>query len=176
MKLLLILGLIVGALVGMLLALFIGGLFISRSHTATRSVRFNATTEQIWTLITDHASQPSWRPGLKAVDRLPDRDGHAVWEEIDPRGRGMPIEIIESVPMKKYVGRIDDTGLPFGGTWKWELSEETPGTTRLRITEDGFIKPPPFRYIARLMGYSFTIEKYLEAMGKKLGQAVAVEP
>ena len=100
MKLLLILGLIVGALVGMLLAMFVGGLFISRAHTATRSVRFNATPEQLWSLITDHAAQPSWRPGLKAVERLPDRDGHAVWKEIDPQGRGMPIEIIESAPMK----------------------------------------------------------------------------
>lgn len=47
MKLLLILGLIVGALVGVLLAMFVGGLLISRSHTASRSARFNATPEQI---------------------------------------------------------------------------------------------------------------------------------
>lgn len=112
---------------------------------------------------------------MKKVERMADRNGHAVWKETDRRGEGMPIEIIESAPMKKYVGRIDDTGLPFGGTWTWELSEEG-STTRLRIAEDGFIKPPPFRYIARLIGYSFTIEKYLGAMGRKLGQTVVAEP
>lgn len=175
MKILLILGLFAGALAGVLLVMSIGGLFISRTHTATRSVRFNATPEQVWTLITDHPSQPAWRSGLKAVERLPDRHGHAVWGEIDKGGRQMPIEILEATPVSKYVGRIDDTGLPFGGTWTWELSGEGP-TTRLRITEDGWIRPPAFRYIARLMGYSFTIKKYLREMGKELGQRVVVEP
>jgi uncharacterized protein YndB with AHSA1/START domain len=176
MKLILILGLIVGALVGMLLAMFIGGLFISRTHVATRSVRFAAPPDQLWSLITDHAAHVTWRPGLKSVERLPDRNGHAVWQEIDGHGNQLPMEVLESVPPKKYITRIDDAKLPFGGTWTWELSEETAGATRVRITEDGFIKPPPFRYIARLMGYSSTMDKYLGAMGKKLGQTVVVEP
>lgn len=175
MKLLLILGLPIGALFGILLVLFIGGLFIPRTHTATRSARFNAPPEQLWTLITDHAAHASWRPGLRSVERLPDRNGHAVWNEIDRRGQSMPIEVIESTPPRKYVTRIDDPELPFGGTWMWELQPDGEGT-RIRITEDGFIKPPPFRYIARLMGYDATMKRYLVAMGTKLGQPPVIEP
>ena len=79
------------------------------------------------------------------------------------------------MPNSRLVGRIVDDGLPFGGTWAFDLTPDGAGC-RLRITENGFIKPPPFRYIARLMGYETTIKAYLGALASKLGQAVAIEP
>ena len=174
MKLLLILAPFVVGLIAAIATVAIGGMFMPRHHKASRSLVLSAAPDAVWQVITDFPSHPTWR-SLKSIERAPDINGHPVWREIDKRGEGMPIEILESIPQTKYVGKIDDTGLPFGGTWTWELTPEGPAT-RLRITEDGFIKPPPFRYIARLMGYSFTIERYLGAMGKKLGQTVVVEP
>jgi hypothetical protein len=39
--------------------------------------------------------------------------------------------------------------LPFGGTWTYELVEDG-ATTRVTLTEDGFVKAPLFRGVARL--------------------------
>ena len=50
-----------------------------------------------------------------------------------------------SLLVREIVG--DD--LPFGGTWTYALAEEN-GATRVTLTEDGFIKPPLFRAMARL--------------------------
>lgn len=175
MKIVLILGIVLGALIGVIGMLFVGGLFISRTHTATRSVRVAAAPEVVWGVITDHAGQTSWRKGLRSIERGADINGHAVWRETDARGRAMPIEIISTDAPRKMVARIVDDGLPFGGTWTYELTPEGSGT-RLRITEDGIIKPPPFRYIARLMGYDMTIRGYLGALVAKFGEGGTVEP
>jgi uncharacterized protein YndB with AHSA1/START domain len=153
------------------------GACISRTHSATRSVRLAAAPEAVWAVITDFPNHPSWRPGLKSVEPLPPRNGHPVWNE---RSAGMggdelPIEIEVFEPPRRMVGRIVDDGLPFGGTWTYEVSPEVAGC-RVRITEDGFIKPAVFRYVARTLGYTATMEKYLRALAKKFGAEGLVEP
>ncbi len=174
MKIVLILGILLGAVLGVIAMLFIGGLFISRTHSATGSVKLAASRESVWAVITDHPGQVSWRKGLRAVERGEEINGHAVWREIDSRGRVMPIEIVSSDAPRRMVARIVDEGLPFGGTWTYELTPEGSGT-RVRITEDGVIKPPPFRYIARLMGYDATLRGYLRALSAKFGENGAIE-
>jgi hypothetical protein len=61
------------------------------------------------------------------------------------------------------VSRIADPNLPFGGTWTFEITP-APGGARLRITEDGEIYNPLFRFMARfIFGYEGTINGYLSA-------------
>lgn len=175
MKFLLIAAPIVVALIAAVATIVIGGMFLSRTHRVTRSVRLAAPAERIWTVITDFPNHPTWRPGLKSIERSPDINNHPVWTEIDKQGEKLPIEITESTPPSRMAGRIADPNLPFGGTWIYELSSDN-GATRLRITEDGEIRPPAFRYIARTMGYSFTIEKYLKALAIKIGEAPVIDP
>ena len=47
------------------------------------------------------------------------------------------------------VREIVGDDLPFGGTWTYDLAEDA-GATRVTLREDGFVKPPLFRAIARL--------------------------
>jgi len=47
------------------------------------------------------------------------------------------------------VREIVGDDLPFGGMWTYELTEEN-GATEVRLMEDGFIKPPFFRAVAKL--------------------------
>ena len=66
------------------------------------------------------------------------------------------------------VTRITDAGLPFGGTWTSEIAP-VPGGSRLRITEDGEIYNPLFRFMARfIFGYDGTIKLYLSALETKV--------
>jgi hypothetical protein len=66
---------------------------------------------------------------------------------------------------------VVDDGLPFGGTWTWELAP-AGGGTRLTITEAGFIRNPIFRLMSRLFfPPTGTMEKYLRALAAELGDS-----
>ncbi len=56
-------------------------------------------------------------------------------------------------------------GLPFGGTWTYELAPAGPTATRLTITEDGEVYSPIFRLVGRFfLGYDATLERYRDAL------------
>jgi hypothetical protein len=67
------------------------------------------------------------------------------------------------------VTRIIDEGMPFGGSWTYELSD-SDGGTEVRITEDGVVYNPIFRFVSRfVMGHHGTMDGYLTNLGRKLG-------
>ena len=70
-------------------------------------------------------------------------------------------EVAERVPDRRLVTRIADPSLPFGGRWTFELAPAAGGT-ELRITEDGEVYNPIFRFVSRfVMGYSHSTDRYL---------------
>ncbi len=174
MKWLLILAPLAVGLLAAIAFVVIAGALMPRTHSATRSVRLAAAPEAVWAIITDFASHPAWRPGVRGMERLPDRDGCAVWSEKGGWGEAMTMVVETFEPPGRMVTRIADDGLPFGGAWTYEITPEDAGC-RVRITEDGFIGPGAFRYVARTMGHAATIERYLRALGRKLGQPVRIE-
>jgi hypothetical protein len=78
---------------------------------------------------------------------------------------------------RRLVTRIADPSLPFGGGWTFDLiaaNDATPGapnaSTTLRITEDGEVYNPIFRFVSRfVMGHHATIDAYLRDVGTRLG-------
>jgi len=81
---------------------------------------------------------------------------------------------IESIPPARLVTKIADK-LPYGGMWTYELAPDGPGTS-LRITEDGEVYNPIFRFVSRfVMGHTATIDASLRDLGKKLGEDVKIE-
>jgi hypothetical protein len=158
------------------------GLLLPVKHSATRSARLPRPAQDLWQVVTDFPNHPSWQPGVKGVERLPDVNGHAVWRETGPNGP-IPFEVVESTAPRRFVTRIADLKLPFGGTWTIELEPlsgggggPTESSCRVRITEDGEVYNPVFRYVSRITGYTGTMESYLTALGKKFGQETQVEP
>lgn len=155
------------ALVGLT---FLAGLLLPRDHTATVSRIVEGAPEEVWAVMTEFSGFPEWRPGVDRVERLPDRDGMPVWRESGPTGR-MTLETLEWAPPRRMVARIADEGLPFGGTWTYELAPEGGGT-RVTITEDGEIYNPFFRFMARFVfGYEGTARTYLDGLGARMGSA-----
>ncbi len=171
------------------------GRLLPATHTVTRSARYAATPEAVWRLVSDFPTHHTWRPGLRAVRRLPDRNGHAVWNVVGDWGPCIPFPIefceIEPPVLQHKLMDLDleveafspphlmrtrnlDDDIPFGGAWTWELSPEQGGC-RVRITEDGFIKPGPYRYLSRTFGCTRTMEEYLKALGARLGERPLIE-
>ena len=87
----------------------------------------------------------------------------------------MPSEVLEATPPNgagagRLVTRIVDDGLPFGGTWTWEI-RPAAGGSEVTITEDGVIKNAFFRGMSALVfGYVESQKTYLFALGKKMGE------
>ena len=167
--------LILGVLVGLLALVALIGALLPKGHVATRAARFRQPPEAIWQALTDIEAMSSWRTDLKSVKRLPDRNGLPAWLEVSKFGE-MPLEVVEWVPPRRLVARIADPKLSFGGTWTYEIAS-LDGESALRITENGEIYNPIFRFLSRFVfGHTATLEQYLKAFGRKFGQDVRLEP
>jgi Polyketide cyclase / dehydrase and lipid transport len=156
--------------VGTIVVVALIGWLLPRDHIAARMGRYQESPETIWAVITDVGAMPSWREGLKGVKKLPDRNGLAAHIEYTSMGE-LPLETVEMTPPRRLVVRIADAKLPFGGAWTYEISPAAGGAT-LRITENGFVSNPIFRFLSRFVfGYTGEIDKYLRSLSKKFGEA-----
>ena len=154
---------------GVLVIIALMGWLLPKAHTVTREARFHQPPDTIWKAITDIDAMPSWRQGLKSIQHLPDQNGLPAWVETSGSGT-IPFETVVSQPLSKLVVRIADPKLPFGGTWTYEITPVTGGSS-LRIREDGEVYNPVFRFLARFVfGYSGTMDTYLKSLAKKFGE------
>jgi hypothetical protein len=158
---LVLLGLVVTAL----------GALLPRTHIASRSAVIHQAPEVLFATMRDFAAHPSWRQGVKSIEILPPRDGHTTYREISRHG-AITYLVSEEIAPRSLVTKIADENLPFGGTWTIELLAAGSATT-VRITEQGEVKNPVFRFMARfIFGHTATIDSYLRELGKKFGESV----
>jgi hypothetical protein len=162
------------ALAGFLILITVIGWLLPKDHVATRQGRYRQPPEAVWKAITDVDAMPSWREGLKSVKHLPDKNGLPAHLEVTNMGE-IPMETVEMTPPRKLVRRIADPKLPFGGTWTFEITPTADGCN-LRITENGYVTNPVFRFLSRFVfGYTGAIESYLKSLAKKFGEAPRIE-
>jgi uncharacterized protein YndB with AHSA1/START domain len=165
---------VVGVVVLLVAVVILIGLALPQSHTATVARRYEAPPETVWQTITDVERFATWRADLKSAERLPDHDGHVRWKE-KTKYDEMTLEVLELVPPRRMVARIADEGLPFGGSWTYELQPAENGT-QLTITENGEVYNPFFRFVSRfVMGHTGTLEKYHASLGRKFASGSAAQ-
>jgi uncharacterized protein YndB with AHSA1/START domain len=167
---------VLGLVVALIATVFLIGSLLPKQHTATRAARFRKPPETVWSAITDYSKFPEWRKGVTQVEVLPSVNGQPSWREFDKYGHSLPFEIDESKAPQRLVTRIADPNLPFGGTWTYEFTPQVDGGTVLRITENGEVRNVFFRFVSRFfMGYTKTMEDYLDALGEKFGEKTTIE-
>jgi uncharacterized protein YndB with AHSA1/START domain len=148
----------------------LAGSRLPRSHRASREQPIPASPEAIWSAITDVEAFPAWRKDVKRVQRLPDVDGLPVWIEEGRSGK-ITFAVQRLERPRLLVARIADRDLPFGGTWTYTVTPDNSGSL-VRITEDGEIYNPLFRFMARFVfGYEGTIASYLSDLDKRFTRA-----
>ena len=165
MKIVLIAG---SGLVLAIVAMVIVGLLLPKRHAASRRAVYRATPEQLYALI---SGNQSWRPQVARFESVTDSHGRELQKETDRRGRTITYEITDAVPLQGLKRQIAGRDLPYSGTWTYAL-QPLEGMTEVRITEDGEVGNPVFRFVSRfIIGHTYTIDQYLEALGRATGQA-----
>lgn len=163
--------LVIGSLAAIFTIARIIGALLPREHVATRMARYAQSPEAIWQAITDAEAMPSWRNDVKSVKRLAEENSKSGWVETTSMG-DIPLRIEVSDAPQRLVMRIAGDALPFGGAWTYEIAPVAGGAT-LRITEEGFVKPGLFRFMARfIFGHTATLERYLKDLGAKFGEEI----
>lgn len=143
------------------------GAMLPARHKASRAGSVPASPEAVYAVL---AGPPDWRTGVKSFGVLPDVDGKKRWWEADDYGKKITYELVEAAPPHRMVTRIADDGLPFGGTWTFELRPAETGGTDVRIIEDGVIHNVIFRFMARFFfGYERTMDEFLRDLRVKFG-------
>jgi hypothetical protein len=157
--------LLAGCLVLLIVAVVAIGLLLPRRHTASSSATFRATPEQIFALI---SGTQAWRPEVAKFEIVSGSGGRELQQETARNGETIVYEVSERVPPVSLKRRIASPGLPYSGTWTYSL-ESRDGITVVKITEDGEVSNPVFRFVSRfVLGHTRTMEQYLEALGKAI--------
>lgn len=164
----------VGSFLGLILLALLAGVLLPRAHTVRRSLHLKAPPDRVWSLITDHAQDPSWRSQLKSTVRLEDHNGHEAWEDTFANGQKIAYETTRRIEGRQLVRSIFGQKL-FGGTWTYDLRPEGAGTV-LTLTEEGWVSIP-FRAVARFVfGHATTLELYLKDVARRFGESSAPGP
>ncbi|HWA25245.1 MAG TPA: SRPBCC family protein [Lacunisphaera sp.] len=167
--------LVLAGFAGLLALVALIGAALPRRHVASRQASYRQTTSVLYQAVRDFAAQPQWRTGVRSVELLAPAEGRAGHREISRHG-AITYRVQEDRPAERLVLAIADENLPFGGTWTYEF-KPCAGGASVRITEDGFVKNPLFRFLARFaFGHAATIETYLRDLGRKFGESVQPQP
>ena len=162
----------VGVIVGLGVLVFVIGALLPSAHVATVEAEYGAPADRVFATIADVKGGVAWRTGLEQVDVLSGPNEPLRWREKSSFGT-LTFRRDEYIPSARLIGRIDDTSQGFGGRWIYEL-EPRGERTLLRITEEGEVYNPVFRFMSRyVFGHYRTLEQYARDLGRHLGEDVA---
>jgi len=154
---------VLGVVAFVALGAFALGATMPIDHSVSVTGEVDAPPAKVFAIITNISAGATWRPEVKSVEVLPKDNARDAWVEDMGNGVKMKFLAITTVPpdatghgVRKV--KLDDAS--YGGTWTYELSPgASPDTTNLKITEDGYINPPIYRF---MMKYVFGPTKNLE--------------
>jgi hypothetical protein len=152
---------IVAGLAVLVLIVAIVGAILPKAHVASRTARIAMPPEALYARLVDVDRYPSWRPDVKSLHRLPDRDGKPAWIE-DVGGMKIPLHFERLERPALLVSRIDGADLPFGGAWTYQIAP-APGGSDLTITENGEVSNVIFRFVSRFVfGHHATMDLFIK--------------
>ena len=163
---------VVLALVALVAIVWIAGSLMPREHRASSRITLKQPPDSIWLVVSDLGVVTKWFPEITLSERVgagpPERWRQKMGNKFD-----MQFDVTERTAPTRFVTRIvPDKGAVFGGTWTYEIAAATGGST-VTVTEDGWVGPPPFRVMSRLMGQHSTMDTYLRALSRKFGETTA---
>ncbi len=147
------------------LVVHVWGSRLPREHVAESARMIAASPDAVASWIFDVERHPEWRK-VARVDVVERAPGAIRYREHGPHGV-IAFHLRETEPGRAYESTIDDPTLPFGGRWLIAVAPSAEGA-RVVIREEGFVKPPVFRFLTRyVFGHAATIDAYLDALAAR---------
>jgi hypothetical protein len=162
---------VIGGVVVVALGVVVIGSLLPKQHVVSRIASYHAAPEQLFSLI---VGPQNWRPDVFRCEAVPDAGGRELMRETTRGGETITYELLDRTPPLSIKRRIATENLPYSGTWTYSLQSNS-GVTTVRITENGEVYNPVFRFMSRfVLGHTATMDAYLRALGKATGQEVQV--
>ena len=121
------------------------------------------------------AGAQNWRPDVTRYEVLPVEGDRELMRETTRHGGTITYELVDRTPPTSLKRRIATENLPYSGTWSFWLEPNGENTVG-RITEDGQVFNPVFRFMSRfVLGQTRTMDAYLRALGQATGQEIKVK-
>lgn len=160
---------LIGIPVVLLVVAIVVGTRLPKTHQAASRIRLPLPPEKIWEIITDIDAFPSWRPGLRGIERAPDIEGKPSWFEVCGKKAKVQFRIVEMRPPHRLVTSLVGDQLPLKGSWTYELEQDGAGQTVLTITECDRIFHPVFRFFVRyVLAYHGVMDVFLLALARAI--------
>ena len=174
------------------LLLYTIGLFVPKSHTATRSIKYNTSAAIVWAILISVRDYPAWRSNIDRVTVRQDdfesdinkyedqsRTTFVEYTQKDRRTVVMHIEQEEERKLLRVLEERPSIGLgedvpkrqpTFSGSWSFELIPvEGEKAVTLKITERGEIHKPMVRLFYMLFfGHFRRIDRFMKDLGKEI--------
>jgi len=149
------------------------GFLLPEKHVTSRKISLHRSPEEVFSLISDFQSEPSWRRDVQQVIMQPSKTGQVRFIERSKNG-SIPMELRLSNPPQRLVIEIADKSLPFGGLWIFDVAPASQGCT-LQITERGEVHNPFFRFVSRfILGHRKTMDAYLQDVASHFHESSAL--
>lgn len=143
------------------------GASLPKRHVVSRSASYRATPGQLFSLI---ARAQNWRPDVTKWEIVSADGVRELTRETTRDGETITYEVLDRVPPVSLKRRIATENLPYSGTWSYAQLSAGENNV-LRITEDGQVFNPMFRFMTRFVfGQTRTMDTYLRAFGKRPGR------
>lgn len=150
---------------------YVGGYMLPPNHSSKTRGVINKAPEVLFDYLLDFPKWPRWNREVKNPMRLPDQNGHMVWQLGEHT-----LEIVEILkPIAgnpgHFIMRVADPKSPFKGTWTWVI-EHIGGASQVTIIEEGNVQSPLWRFLAKfLFGHNATAKTHLHALAQHYEQA-----
>ena len=162
---------VMGGVAAVVIALIVGGLVTPPHHTVSRAIVIEAEAARVWDTVRAVERYAAWRNDVRESTLVDIGQPQQRWRETSRRG-SMTFGIVEEAPYT-FTARILDDDLPFSGAWRWQVFPDGAGA-RVQITESADVSNPVFRFLgAHVLGFTRSIDAYLEALARHHGCAGA---
>ena len=160
----------------LLLAMIIYGWRLPAEHRLNVEVPLSRPVPEVWQVLVDFKNYPHWWGAATAVkdyQRLP--DGREVFKMQDEEGGWLSYEVRTREEEKFLSIYLVDQGLPYVGSWTFELMATGDKEARLQIIENGLIRVAflraAFRIFrdpdARLNTFARNLRTHINSMDRK---------
>lgn len=165
---------VMALIVSLVLAVLVGGFVTPRKHTAARTLTLRAAPETVWKLVRTVTEYPNWRDDIRSVEIMAGNDPRLAWTENSLSKSVSYRADVDEAP-SRFTARILDDDLGYSGEWQYVISP-FDGGTRVTITEVGEVRNPVFRFFGNFIGYTRSIDAYLNNLAVAVREQAKPQP